>query len=60
MSEFMTFLMSYETLRAVWWLFLGVLLIGFAPDRSFFGFGCEFRKEFGLRGGFRFGLQFGG
>ena len=25
MSEFMTFLMSYETLRAVWWLFLGAV-----------------------------------
>ncbi|WP_414648093.1 cytochrome d ubiquinol oxidase subunit II [Dokdonella sp.] len=30
MSEALTFLMSYETLRAIWWLFLGVLLIGFA------------------------------
>lgn len=30
MSEFMAFLMSYETLRAIWWLFLCVLLIGFA------------------------------
>jgi len=30
MSELIGFLMSYETLRAVWWLFLGVLLIGFA------------------------------
>lgn len=30
MSEFMTFLLSYETLRAIWWVFLGVLLIGFA------------------------------
>lgn len=30
MSEFMAFLMSYETLRAIWWLFLAVLLIGFA------------------------------
>lgn len=35
MSEFMTFLMSYETLRAVWWLFLGVLLIGFAVTDGF-------------------------
>lgn len=35
MSEFMTFLMSYETLRAVWWLFLGVLLIGFAVTGGF-------------------------
>ncbi|RPH61154.1 MAG: cytochrome d ubiquinol oxidase subunit 2, partial [Burkholderiales bacterium] len=26
----MGFLMAYETLRAIWWLFLGVLLIGFA------------------------------
>ncbi|HWU51360.1 MAG TPA: cytochrome d ubiquinol oxidase subunit II, partial [Tahibacter sp.] len=26
----MSFLMSYETLRVIWWLFLGVLLIGFA------------------------------
>ncbi len=30
MSDALTFLMSYETLRVVWWLFLGVLLIGFA------------------------------
>ncbi|MFY8122159.1 MAG: cytochrome d ubiquinol oxidase subunit II, partial [Burkholderiaceae bacterium] len=27
--------MSYETLRAVWWLFLGVLLIGFAVTDGF-------------------------
>ena len=30
MGELLDFLMSYETLRLVWWLFLGVLLIGFA------------------------------
>ncbi|MCA3220694.1 MAG: cytochrome d ubiquinol oxidase subunit II, partial [Burkholderiales bacterium] len=28
-------MMSYETLRAVWWLFLGVLLIGFAVTGGF-------------------------
>lgn len=35
MSELMTFLMSYETLRFVWWAFLGVLLIGFAVMDGF-------------------------
>lgn len=35
MSEILTFLMSYETLRFVWWLFLGVLLIGFAVMDGF-------------------------
>ena len=30
MSDLLSFLMSYETLRVIWWLFLGVLLIGFA------------------------------
>ncbi len=30
MADFFHFLMSYETLRVIWWLFLGVLLIGFA------------------------------
>ena len=30
MTELLAFLMSYETLRFIWWLFLGVLLIGFA------------------------------
>ncbi|NLO80793.1 MAG: cytochrome d ubiquinol oxidase subunit II [Xanthomonadaceae bacterium] len=31
----MQFLMSYETLRVIWWLFLGVLLIGFAVMEGF-------------------------
>ena len=35
MSELLAFLMSYETLRVVWWLFLGVLLIGFAVMDGF-------------------------
>lgn len=35
MSDAFTFLMSYETLRLVWWLFLGVLLIGFAVMDGF-------------------------
>jgi cytochrome d ubiquinol oxidase subunit II len=35
MSDALTFLMSYETLRVVWWLFLGVLLIGFAVMDGF-------------------------
>ena len=30
MAGFIHFLMSYETLRVIWWLLLGVLLIGFA------------------------------
>lgn len=33
--ELLQFLMSYETLRAIWWLFLGVLLIGFAVMEGF-------------------------
>lgn len=33
--EFIQFLMSYETLRVIWWLFLGVLLIGFAVMEGF-------------------------
>lgn len=33
--EFLQFLMSYETLRIIWWLFLGVLLIGFAVMGGF-------------------------
>lgn len=35
MGELLDFLMSYETLRLVWWLFLGVLLIGFAVMDGF-------------------------
>lgn len=35
MIEFFAFLMSYETLRFIWWLFLGVLLIGFAVMDGF-------------------------
>ncbi|HJU38049.1 MAG TPA: cytochrome d ubiquinol oxidase subunit II [Tahibacter sp.] len=35
MTEFFAFLMSYDTLRAIWWLFLGVLLIGFAVMDGF-------------------------
>ncbi len=35
MNDLLTFLMSYETLRFVWWLFLGVLLIGFAVMDGF-------------------------
>jgi cytochrome d ubiquinol oxidase subunit II len=35
MSDALTFLMSYETLRMIWWLFLGVLLIGFAVMDGF-------------------------
>lgn len=35
MSDLLAFLMSYETLRVVWWLFLGVLLIGFAVMDGF-------------------------
>jgi cytochrome bd ubiquinol oxidase subunit II len=35
MSDLLAFLMSYETLRLVWWLFLGVLLIGFAVMDGF-------------------------
>ena len=30
MAEFFEFLLAYDTLRLIWWLFLGVLLIGFA------------------------------
>jgi cytochrome d ubiquinol oxidase subunit II len=33
--EFLQVLMSYETLRVIWWLFLGVLLIGFAVMGGF-------------------------
>jgi cytochrome d ubiquinol oxidase subunit II len=35
MTEFFDFLMSYDTLRVIWWLFLGVLLIGFAVMDGF-------------------------
>ena len=35
MYELLAFLMSYETLRIVWWLFLGVLLIGFGVMGGF-------------------------
>jgi cytochrome d ubiquinol oxidase subunit II len=35
MNDLLQFLMSYETLRAVWWLFLGVLLAGFAITDGF-------------------------
>jgi cytochrome bd ubiquinol oxidase subunit II len=35
MSDALTFLMSYETLRLIWWAFLGVLLIGFAVMDGF-------------------------
>lgn len=35
MIEFIQFLMTYEVLRIVWWLFLGVLLIGFAITDGF-------------------------
>ena len=35
MSDLLALLMSYETLRFVWWLFLGVLLIGFAVMDGF-------------------------
>ena len=35
MTEFFEFLMSYETLRFMWWLFLGVLLVGFAVMDGF-------------------------
>ncbi|MEO7916754.1 MAG: cytochrome d ubiquinol oxidase subunit II, partial [Dokdonella sp.] len=30
MNELITFLMSYETLRAIWWGLIGTLLIAFA------------------------------
>jgi cytochrome d ubiquinol oxidase subunit II len=30
MVEFFEFLLSYETLRVIWWLFLGLMLTGFA------------------------------
>ena len=30
MSELLYFLMSYESLRVIWWGLLGALLIGFA------------------------------
>ncbi len=35
MAEFFHFLLSYETLRVIWWVFLGVLLIGFAVTDGF-------------------------
>jgi len=35
MAEFLAFLLSYETLRVIWWLFIGVLLIGFAITDGF-------------------------
>lgn len=35
MSDAIAFLLSYETLRVIWWLFLGVLLIGFAVMDGF-------------------------
>ncbi|GMV28474.1 MAG: cytochrome c oxidase assembly protein [Rhodanobacteraceae bacterium] len=35
MSDAVAFLLSYETLRVIWWLFLGVLLIGFAVMDGF-------------------------
>ncbi len=35
MTELFEFLMSYETLRVIWWLFLGVLLVGFAVMDGF-------------------------
>ena len=35
MTELFSFLMSYEALRVIWWLFLGVLLIGFAVMDGF-------------------------
>lgn len=35
MTELFAYLMSYEALRVIWWLFLGVLLIGFAVMDGF-------------------------
>ncbi|MDC8011828.1 cytochrome d ubiquinol oxidase subunit II [Tahibacter soli] len=35
MTELFAYLMSYDTLRVIWWLFLGVLLIGFAVMDGF-------------------------
>ena len=35
MAEFFAFLLSYETLRVIWWLFIGILLIGFAITDGF-------------------------
>ncbi|HOB63053.1 MAG TPA: cytochrome d ubiquinol oxidase subunit II [Candidatus Competibacteraceae bacterium] len=35
MAEFAAFLLSYETLRVIWWLFIGILLIGFAITDGF-------------------------
>ncbi len=32
MAEFFEFLLSYETLRVIWWLLLGLLLIGFISE----------------------------
>lgn len=35
MADTLAFLLSYETLRVIWWLFIGVLLIGFAITDGF-------------------------
>ncbi|MCB1823473.1 MAG: cytochrome d ubiquinol oxidase subunit II [Candidatus Competibacteraceae bacterium] len=35
MADFFAFLLSYETLRVIWWLFIGILLIGFAITDGF-------------------------
>ena len=35
MLDLIEWLMSYETLRVIWWLFMGVLLIGFAVMDGF-------------------------
>ena len=35
MADTLAFLLSYETLRMSWWLFIGVLLIGFAVTDGF-------------------------
>lgn len=35
MTDLLAFLLSYETLRVIWWLFVGILLIGFAITDGF-------------------------
>ena len=35
MADFLAFLLSYDTLRVIWWLFIGILLIGFAITDGF-------------------------
>jgi cytochrome d ubiquinol oxidase subunit II len=35
MADMLAFLLSYETLRVIWWLFIGILLIGFAITDGF-------------------------